>query len=87
MDPWRRGDAGLSGIGLHITRLLRIARLDHRLRPGSGLRAALKRLQSFFELLVAVLQLLVLAGELPQLILKLLNAHFRVDGIGLRQSL
>ena len=54
---------------------------------GGGLRTALQRLQPLFELPVAVLQLLVLAGELPQLILKLLDAHFRVDGVGLRKSL
>jgi hypothetical protein len=54
---------------------------------GRGLRAALECPQAVLELPVAVLQFLVLAGELPQLILKLLNPHFRVDSIGLRQSL
>ena len=59
----RRGDAGLG---------------DGRLSAGGGLRAALKLPQALFELPVAVLQLLVLAGELPQLVLELLDAHFRV---------
>jgi hypothetical protein len=68
----RRGDAGLT---------------DGRLTAGGGLRAALKQLQAIFELPVAVLQLLILAGELPQLIFKLLNSQFRVDIIGLRERL
>ena len=54
---------------------------------GSGLRAALKQPQAIFELPIAILQLLILAGELPQLILKLLNPHFRVDPIGLCEGL
>jgi hypothetical protein len=48
---------------------------------------ALQRLQALLKLPVAVLQFLVLAGELPQLILKLLDAHFRIDGTGLRNGL
>ena len=51
---------------------------------GRGLRAALQRPQALLELPVAVLQLLVLAGELPQLILKLLDPHFRIGIVGLR---
>jgi hypothetical protein len=43
--------------------------------------------QALLELPVAILQLLVLAGDLPQLILKLLNSHFRVDIVGLRKCL
>jgi hypothetical protein len=58
---------------------------DGGLTAGGGWRAALKRPQAVFELPVAVLQLLILAGELPQLILKLLNSHFRI--IGLRRYL
>ena len=54
------------------------------LTDGGARRAALERPQAIFELPVAVLQLLILAGELPQLILELLNSHFRVDVIGLR---
>ena len=53
----------------------------------SVVRAALKQPQALFELPVAVLQLFILAGELPQLILKLLNPHFRVGIVGLRESL
>jgi len=33
------------------------------------------------------LQLLILASELPQLILELLNPHFRVDILGLREGM
>ena len=47
------------------------------------LRAALQRPQALLELPVAVLQLLVLAGELAQLVLELLDSHFRVGIIGL----
>ena len=57
-----------------------------RLTAGRDLRAALKHLQAIFELAVAILQFLVLAGELPQLILELLNAHRRIFVIGLRQD-
>ncbi len=60
---------------------------DGGLTPGRGLGAALKQPQALFELPVAVLQLFILAGELPQLILKLLNPHFRVGIVGLRESL
>ena len=61
-----RGNCGDVGLGGGLT-------------AGRGLRAALKQPQALFELPVAVLQLLILAGELPQLVLKLLNPHFRVD--------
>jgi hypothetical protein len=57
------------------------------LTAGYGLRAALKQPQTLFELPVAVLQLLILASELPQLILELLNPHFRVDILGLREGM
>src|SRR3954452_13145623 len=39
--------------------------------------------ETLLELPVAVLQLLVLAGELPQLVLKLLDADFRIDVVAL----
>jgi hypothetical protein len=39
--------------------------------------------EAVFELPVAVLQLLILTGELPQLVLKLLDADFRIDVVGL----
>jgi hypothetical protein len=57
---------------------------DRRLAAG---RACLKLPQAIFELPVAVLQLLILASQLPQLILELLNPHRRVFIIGLRQNL
>jgi len=56
-------------------------------RPSrSGLHAGLKLPQALFELAVAILQLFVLAGQLPQLILEPLDAHFRIDIIGLRET-
>ena len=82
---------------------LRVATLGRRLViAGAGLRRrhgrhiALARRsrrgpaelpQPLFELAVAVLQFLVLAGELAQLVLQLLDAHFRVGVIRLRQGL
>ena len=59
---------------------------DGRRSAGSALGAALKQLQAVFELPVAILQFFILAGELPQLILKLLNPGFRVDILGLGQG-
>ena len=50
---------------------------------GAGLRAAPKLPQAIFELPVAILQLLILASELAQLIFELLNADFRVGIVGL----
>ena len=67
----QRGDIGLGDGG--------------RRSAGSALGAALKQPQALFELPVAILQFLVLAGELPQLILELLNPHLRIDIVGLRQ--
>ena len=52
---------------------------------GRGLRTALECPQAVLELPVAVLQFLVLAGELPQLVLELLDLHCRVGIIGLRR--
>jgi hypothetical protein len=71
------GDARLSDIGLS----------DGSLAARRGRRPTLQQLQAVFELPVAVLQFLVLAGELAQLILELLNAHFRIGVVGLRQDL
>ena len=68
---WNRSYAGLRNAGLAAGCLRRGAELA----------------QPLFELTVAVLQFLVLAGELPQLVLKLLNSHFRVDIVGLREGL
>jgi hypothetical protein len=39
--------------------------------------------QAILKLPVAVLQLLILAGELPQLVLKLLDPDFRIDVVSL----
>jgi len=47
------------------------------------LRAALQRPQPLLELPVAVLQFLVLAGELAQPILELLDSQLRIGIIGL----
>jgi hypothetical protein len=69
LDRRRRGHVGLG---------------DGRLTDGGAWRPTLKRPQALLELPVAVLQFLVLAGELPQLIFELLNSHFRVDVVGLR---
>jgi len=60
---------------------------ERGLTAGSSLCAALQQPQAVFELPVAILQFLILAGELPQLILKLLNPHFRVETIGLGEDL
>jgi hypothetical protein len=60
------GNAGLDGGGL---------------AAGDGLRAAPELPQALFELPVAIQQLFVLAGELAQLILELLDSHFRVVGL------
>jgi hypothetical protein len=64
----RRRDVGLNGGGLTAGDAL-----------GNALGAAPELPQALLELPVAILQLLVLPGDLPQLILKLLNSHFRVD--------
>jgi hypothetical protein len=70
---WRHG-GGIIGLS------------DGRQSAGSRLGASLKLPQALFELPVAVLQLFVLAGELPQLIFKPLNADLGVDIVGLRQG-
>jgi hypothetical protein len=49
------------------------------------LRTALKHPQALFELPVAILQFLVLPGELPQLIFELLDPRLRIDIVGLRE--
>ena len=56
---------------------------DRGLAAGRDRRAA-ELAQPLFELAVSVLQFLVLAGELPQLVLEPLDPHFRVAIIGLR---
>ncbi len=55
-------------------------------RPARLRRAALKRPQPLLELPVAVLQFLVLAGELPQPVLELLDSHFQIGIIGLLRA-
>ena len=78
---------------LVISRLPRARRRrgDHgRGRAGlprrSGRRACLQRPELLFKLPIAILQLFILAGELPQLIFKPLDLHFRIDVVGLRRS-
>jgi hypothetical protein len=95
-DRGRSGDLRLvTGLRLPRCRLHRRsggdAGLDHGRLTCGGLTgrntrcATLKRPQALLKLPVAVLQLFVLAGELPQLIFELLDAHFRVDLTGLRE--
>jgi hypothetical protein len=81
------------GLRLTIGRIgLRRGRSRHaglgsdRGRSGRALHAALELPQAFFELTIAVLQLLVLAGQLPQLVFQLLDAHFRISIIGLGKT-
>jgi hypothetical protein len=57
------------------------------LAAGGSLRTTLEQAQPVFELPVAKLQFFVLPGELPDLILQLLNSDFRIDLVGLRQRL
>ena len=78
-----RQSAHYNRLGRRLPRRECRLRRSRRSHAGRGRRAALKRLQAIFELAVAVLQLLVLAGELPQLILKLLDSHFQVGIVGL----
>ena len=97
-DRGRSGDLRLvTGLRLRLPR----GRLHRRSGGDAGLHhgrltcggltgrntrcATLKRPQALLKLPVAVLQLFVLAGELPQLIFELLDAHFRVDLTGLRE--
>ena len=74
-------------IRLHRRHRRDIGLTGHRRACRCGLGAALQQLQAILELAVAVFQLLVLAGELPQPILELLNAHLRIDIVGLRERL
>jgi hypothetical protein len=69
----QRARIGLSDVGLTGAR-----------GASRCLATSLKRSQTLFELAIAILQFLVLPGELAQLIFKLLNPHLRVDLIGLR---
>ena len=66
---WAGGGAGLAG-GSAL---------------GTCLGTALKHPQALFQLPVAVLQFLVLPGELPQLVFELLDPHLGIDIVGLRQ--
>jgi hypothetical protein len=50
------------------------------------LRTALKLPQTLFELAVAILQLFILAGQLPQLVLEPLDTQLRIGIIGLRET-
>ena len=59
---------------------------DRRLAASYGRRAA-ELPQALFQLTVAVLQLLVLAGQLPQLVLQPLDPHLHIRIIGLGESL
>ena len=76
----------IGGVQVRI-RLRRGKRRDvrlgyRRLTAGPRLRAA-QHPQSLLKHLVLVLQLFVLTGELPQLVLKLLNPHLRIAIVGL----
>ena len=60
---------------------------DTRLSAGRTWRGRTHLAQPVFELAVAVLQFLVLAGELAQLLLEPLDAQLRIAVIGLRHGL
>jgi hypothetical protein len=82
----------LSALRLHWPNSRGLRRRDRRLHgdwlaTGGSLRTALEQAQALFELPIAKLQFFVLAGELPDLILQLLNPDLRVDLVGLRQRL
>ena len=59
---------------------------DRGLATGRDRRAA-ELAQPLLKLAVSVLQFLVLAGELPQLVLEPLDPHIRVGIVGLRLAL
>ena len=46
-----------------------------------------KLAQPILELAVAILQFLVLAGQLPELVFQPLDSHFQVGVVGLRRGL
>jgi hypothetical protein len=72
-------------LGLHLGHRGHIG-LNAGLDARGRLSPTLKQPQAFFELAISVLQLLILSGELPQLIFQLLDADFRVDVLGLGQN-
>jgi hypothetical protein len=78
-------------IGLNGSRQRRYcgnAGLGHwRLAGGTCSRATAKLPQPLLELTVAILQFLVLAGQLPQLVFKPLDPHLEVGIVGLRGRL
>ena len=85
----------VAGLGLLIGRLRggrgRNARLDHgRRSAGTGgstdLSAAAELAQAILELPVAVLQFLVLPGELAKLVFQPLDPQFRVAIVGLGEG-
>lgn len=76
---WREG-----GAGRLTNRRLTTCRLT---TWTDGLRTTLQRAQAFLKQLVLVLQLFVLAGELPQLVLEVIDLHLRIAVIRLRKRL
>ena len=50
-------------------------------------RRGAKLAQPILELAVAVLQFLVLAGQLPELVFQPLDPHFQIGVVGLRLAL
>ena len=86
---------------MRIARLLRVAWIGLRIGGGTAAtlgcghrrlgRRALRRRraelpQPLLELAVAVLQFLVLAGQLPQLVFQPLDPHLEVGIVGLRDA-
>ena len=76
----------VGGLKLH-RRCRSDARLGCRRRTGRRLHAALQLPQPILELAIAILQFLVLAGELAKLLFQLLDAQLRIRIIRLRQRL
>lgn len=72
----------IAGLGLRLAvaglELRRRRRGDARRCTGCGLHAALQLPQPILELAIAVLQFLVLAGELAKLLFQLLDAQLRI---------
>ena len=80
---------GLPGgrIGLSRGRRRGHAGLSHRGLAGGGCgRIATELAQAVLELAVAVLQFLVLAGQLPELVFQPLDPHLQIGIIGLRKG-
>ena len=71
--------------GLNRRRYRGNARLGHQGLAGRrNCRRTAELPQALLELAVAILQFLVLAGQLPQLVLKPLDPHLEVGIVGLR---